>query len=285
MPAVPSLDLTRLPSGPFVDRSTIKPSVVEQFCALVGEPTADPGHGIPASFLTMSTANVFGEAAKATVPQPFLARGVIVRRSIDLTGTIQSGIELAHAAAPSSLSVGPNSVRIEFQIVSTHEGTVVGEQTVVMTVPGVSNPVDIGNQTPSGPDAPWAARETTDIPVDESLTTRYASLTGEDGAMHLSRRAAAQLGFEAPILQASCTLALVAAHGRCVTVSRAATVSGISIRFRAPVIPPGVVTARFSAPEEDVGPTSELRRCRFDATSRGVKVCEGRLVLRKQPTG
>jgi acyl dehydratase len=265
--------------------STVERAVVEQYCALVGESTAELGSGIPASFFTMSTADVFADAARATVPETYLERGVIVGRSIDVLRPVQPGMELSHTAVPSSLSVGANGVRIEFHIVSTHEGDVVAEHSILMALPGVSNPIDIGSQTGSSSDAPWVASETTDIPVDESLTTRYASLTGEDGAVHVSQQAAVQLGFEAPILQASCTLGLVAAVSRRLPLHPVATVSGIGVRFRAPVIPPGVLTARFSAPQVTVGPGPERWRGSFDASSGGVKVCEGRFVWRAQPIG
>jgi acyl dehydratase len=268
-----------------VSTSTVELAVVEQFCALVGEPTDDLDHGIPTSFLTLSTADVFGDAVKATVPPAFLERGVIVRRSIEAVTTIPPGVELRHVALPSSLSVGPKSVRIEFHVVSTRDGGVVAEHSILMTLPGVSNPVDLGNPARRDPDAPWVACETSDIPVEDSLASRYAMLTGEDGAVHLSPQTAARLGFDAPILQASCTLALVAAQGRRAMPNGESVVSGITIHFRAPVIPPGVVTVRFSAPQDDNGHTPGSLSCRFDAASRHVIVCEGRIILRRQPGG
>jgi acyl dehydratase len=271
------LAITTLPADPCVHASTVNGVAAAAYAAILREPDATGESGaIPSTFVTVLTGEVLRQVVDATLPEPAQRRGVVAMHHIRMLGSLEPGLVLEHRAAATALSTGPRGVRVDFEIVSSAEGRAVAEQHLAIVVLGASNPVEIGVVRPEAPPELGARAARIALPLDEDLPLRYASLTGEDAPVHVSREAAQELGFAAPILQGSCTMALTAARlARAMSGRGPDAVSAIAMRFRAPVLVPGSLSLRYAALDP-----SDASICGFEARAGGAAAGDGVLALR-----
>jgi hypothetical protein len=114
------------------------------------------------------------------------------------------------------------------------------------------------------------------VELAPDLALRYDVASGDHSPIHTDPEVARAAGFAGPILQGSCTYALVAAAAQDLLCRHAdASVSGLSLRFRAPVEPLGHLVVGLSPSERDGFDVTVTHRA--GPGSRGLLVGDGRL--------